>query len=174
MALPAFSDFLPDESTPFAGGKASMPHFFPKPVKKITVSVYEPRFQHGGLGSDVRIGHVNHISPCAHAVPKSITHIPQQIERFPYYSVWWGFLAEKHQIDVRVGIQLTPTIAPERQERTGGVVRGMVCQDILKNGTYHIINEGSKMADNIPATGTGIVFLAEPLLRSDDESLEAL
>jgi hypothetical protein len=50
----------------------------------------------------------------------------------------------------------------------------MVCQDILKNGTYHIINEGSKMSDNIPATGTGIVFLAEPLLRSDDESLEAL
>jgi hypothetical protein len=30
------------------------------------------------------------------------------------------------------------------------------------------------MADNIPATGTGIVFLAKPFLRSGNESLEAL
>jgi hypothetical protein len=73
-----------------------------------------------------------------------------------------------------MGVQLTPPISPECHECTGDVFRGVVCQDILKNGTYHIINEGSKMTDNIPATGTGIVFLAEPLLRSDDESLEAL
>jgi hypothetical protein len=49
-----------------------------------------------------------------------------------------------------------------------------VCQDILKNGTDHIINEGSKMADNIPAASPGIVFLANPFLRRGDEGLEAL
>jgi hypothetical protein len=50
----------------------------------------------------------------------------------------------------------------------------MVCQDILKDGTYHIINESSKMADNIPTTGTSIVFLANPLLRRGAQGLEAL
>src|SRR5688572_27381580 len=97
MALPAFSDFLPHESTPFPGGKPSMPNFFPKPVKKSPVSIYEPCFHHGGLGGDVRVGHMDHISPCAHTVPKCVAHVPQQIERFPYYPVWRGFLTEEHQ-----------------------------------------------------------------------------
>jgi hypothetical protein len=73
-----------------------------------------------------------------------------------------------------MGVQLTPPISPECHECTGDVFRGVVCQDILKNGTYHIINEGSKMAHNVSAPGPGIVFLAKPLLRSSDEGLEAL
>jgi hypothetical protein len=100
MTLTAFSDLLPDERPSSPRGKTPVSHFFLKPMKKRPITVDEPCLQHSGLGGDVGVGHMEDITPCADAVPESIAHVPQQIQRFPHYLIGGRLLTEEHQIDV--------------------------------------------------------------------------
>ncbi len=113
MALVAFHDLPPYETAPSARAEAFVMDFLFKPAIQLVIAFEETGLAHRCLGRQVRVDHFEHVAPGPYAVAKGVPSVPEQIKRLAHHVLGRRFVAEEHQIDIRVRVHLSSAVSPQ-------------------------------------------------------------
>ena len=115
VALATLRDLPSEEIAPPARGETLLVDLLFEPAVELVIPFKETGLSHRRLGGKIGVGHFDRVSPGAYAVSQRVSGIPEQIECLANHVLRRRFVAQEHQIDVRIGVHLSPAISPKSQ-----------------------------------------------------------